>query len=53
MLVNAILTVIALQLLCPQYGVLSLRIGAFNVQVFGQTKFGKQHVVSTLSQVDT
>ena len=28
-----------------------LRVGAFNIQVFGKTKFGKQEVVKVLSQV--
>ena len=28
-----------------------LRIGAFNIQVFGKTKFGKTEVVETLTKV--
>lgn len=44
--------ILALVLIATAVGLCEgLRVGAFNIQVFGKTKFGNQEVVKLLSQV--
>ncbi len=51
MVVCGVLAVLLSLLLCGEVQASSIKLSAFNVQVFGITKFGKPEVVDILSKV--